>query len=409
VGAGTIRWVATRAGSLVAAGAAGAGIAVGIVAAAGGLSTSSTTVQELVSGGNAPLGREPSSFARASATLTIHEIYVRAAPGVVQVAATRRVSAASDPFLDPFGFVGPQPRTQQVLGSGFVIDKAGHIVTNYHVVKGATRLEVSFSNDERLPARVIGRDPSTDTAVLQVNTRARALTPLELGDSDRVRVGDAVVAIGNPLGEDRSITSGIVSALDRSIAAPNGASIDHVIQTDAALNRGNSGGPLLNARGEVVGVNSQIETSGGGGNIGIGFAIPINTVKGVVAQLIANGAVVHPYLGVQARAITPEIAQLFRLPVQRGLLVGSVCRPSGAAQAGLHGAREEVTVAGDTWPLGGDILVTADGVTLGSVGRLRALIADKKPGDELRLGIVRGDKTMTTTVKLGRQPLSPRC
>jgi S1-C subfamily serine protease len=245
--------------------------------------------------------------------------------------------------------------------------------------------------------------------VLQVNTRARALTPLELGDSDRVRVGDAVVAIGNPLGEDRSITSGIVSALDRSIAAPNGASIDHVIQTDAALNRGNSGGPLLNARGEVVGVNSQIETSGGGGNIGIGFAIPINTVKGVVAQLIANGAVVHPYLGVQARAITPEIAQLFRLPVQRGLLVGSVCRPSGAAQAGLHGAREEVTVAGDTWPLGGDILVTADGVTLGSVGRLRALIADKKPGDELRLGIVRGDKTMTTTVKLGRQPLSPRC
>jgi S1-C subfamily serine protease len=409
VGAGTFRWVAVRAGSLVVAGAAGAGIAVGIVAAAGGLSGGSTTVRELLPAGDGQQGNEPASFARSATTLSIREIYLRAAPAVVQVAATRRVSAASDPFADPFGFLGPQPRTQQVLGSGFVIDKAGHIVTNYHVVKGATRVEVSFSNDERLPARVIGRDPSTDTAVLDVKAPARALTPLLLGDSDLVQVGDAVVAIGNPLGEDRSITSGIVSALQRSIVAPNGAAIDHVIQTDAALNHGNSGGPLLNARGEVVGVNSQIETAGGSGNVGIGFAIPINTVKSVVAQLIAKGAVVHPYLGVDARAITPDIARLFRLPVRRGLLVGSVCRPSGAAQAGLHGAREQVTVAGDTWPLGGDILVTADGVTLGSVERLRSLIADRKPGDSLRLGIVRGDKTMTRTVKLGRQPLSPRC
>jgi S1-C subfamily serine protease len=409
VGAGALRWVVLRAGSLVAAGAAGAGIAVGVVAAAGGLSGGSATIRELLPAGDGQLGSEPASFARSAAPLTIHEIYSRAAPGVVQVAATQRVSAAADPFSDPFGFVGPQPRTQQVLGSGFVIDKAGHIVTNFHVVEGATRVEVSFSNDERLPARVIGRDPSTDTAVLEVKAAARALTPLLLGNSDLVRVGDAVVAIGNPLGEDRSITSGIVSALQRSIVAPNGAPIDHVIQTDAALNHGNSGGPLLNARGEVVGVNSQIETAGGSGNVGIGFSIPINTVKSVVAQLIAKGAVVHPYLGVEARAITPDIARLFRLPVQRGLLVGSVCRPSGAAKAGLHGAREQVTVAGDTWPLGGDILVSADGVTLGSVERLRSRVADRKPGDSLRLGIVRGDKTMTTTVKLGRQPLSPRC
>jgi putative serine protease PepD len=409
VGAGTLRWVAFRAGPLVAAGAAGAGIAVGLVAAAGGLASGSTTVRELLPTGDAQQGNEPATFARSPRTLTIHEIYVRAAPGVVQVTATKRVSAGADPFADPLGFSGPQPLTQQVLGSGFVIDKAGHIVTNYHVVQGATLVEVSFSNDERLPARVIGRDPSTDTAVLEVKTYPRALTPLLLGDSDLVRVGDAVVAVGNPLGEDRSITSGIVSALQRSIVAPNGAPIDHVIQTDAALNHGNSGGPLLNARGEVIGVNSQIQTAGGNGNVGIGFAIPINTVKGVVAQLIARGAVVHPYLGVEARAITPSIAQLFRLPVQRGLLVGIVCRPSGAAKAGLHGAREQVTVAGDTWPLGGDILVSVDGVALGSVERLRSLIADKQPGDTLRLGLVRGDKTMTTTVTLGRQPLSPRC
>ncbi len=409
MGAGTLRWIALRTGSLVAAGAAGAGIALGVTAAAGALGSGTTTVRELLAAGDAHQGSEPTSFARPSGPLTIHEIYVRAAPGVVQVSATRRVSAATDPFSDPFGFSGPQPLNQQVLGSGFVIDKAGHIVTNYHVVQGATRVEVSFSNDERLPARVIGRDPSTDTAVLEVETRARALTPLLLGDSDQVRVGDAVVALGNPLGEDRSITSGIVSALQRSTVAPNGAAIDHVIQTDAALNHGNSGGPLLNARGEVVGVNSQIETAGGSGNVGIGFAIPIDTVKGVVAQLIAKGAVVHPYLGVEARAITPTIAQLFRLPVQHGLLIGSVCRPSGAARAGLHGAREQVTVAGDTWPLGGDILVSLDGVALGSVERLQSVIADKQPGDSLRLGIVRGDKTMTTTVKLGRQPLSPRC
>jgi putative serine protease PepD len=381
---------------------------VGIVAAAGGLATGGTTTRELLPATETPSDREPASFAPTTAPLTIHQIYERAAPGVVQVTATQ-VTKVPDPFFDPFGFTGPQTETQQVLGSGFVIDKAGHILTNYHVVTNASRVEVSFSNDERLPARVIGRDPSTDTAVLQVRALPQALTPLELGDSDLVNVGDAVVAIGNPLGEDRSITSGIVSALQRSIVAPNGAAIDHVIQTDAALNHGNSGGPLLNARGQVIGVNSQIETDGGSGNIGIGFAIPINTVKSVVAQLIARGAVVHPYLGVQGRSITPQIARLFRLPVAHGILVGSVCRASGAARAGLHPAREHVTVAGDTWPLGGDIIVSADGVTLGSSEQLRALVADKKPGETVRLGIVRGDKSITDTVRLGRQPLTAAC
>jgi S1-C subfamily serine protease len=408
VGAGDVRTAARRAGSLVVAGAAGAGIAVGIVAAAGGLATGGTTVRELLPATETPADREPASFAHATAPLTIHDIYERAAPGVVQVTATR-VTKVRDPFFDPFGFTGPQTQTQAVLGSGFVIDKAGHVLTNYHVVQNASRVEVSFSDHERLPARVVGRDPSTDTAVLEVRALPRALTPLELGNSDLVNVGDAVVAIGNPLGEDRSITSGIVSALQRSIVAPNGAAIVHVIQTDAALNHGNSGGPLLNARGEVIGVNSQIETDGGGGNVGIGFAIPINTVKSVAAQLIARGAVVHPYLGVQARAITPEIARLFRLPVAHGLLVGRVCRASGAARAGLHGPREQVTVAGDTWPLGGDIIVSADGVTLGSVERLRSVVADKQPGDTIRLGVVRGDKSMTETVRLGRQPLTARC
>ena len=335
-----MRQLALHGTAIVGAGAAGAAFAVGVVAATGGLGATSTTVREVIDA--QPSGS--ASFASASKPLTIHDVYARAAPGVVQVTATRRVAVQTNPFLDPFGFGGATAETQQALGSGFVIDKAGHIVTNYHVVQGAQRVLVSFSNNERLAARVVGRDPTTDVAVLQVKAQSRALTPLELGNSDAVRVGDSVVAIGNPLGEDRSITAGIVSALQRRIFAPNGAPIDNVIQTDAALNHGNSGGPLLNSRGKVVGVNSQIQTANGSdGNIGIGFAIPVNTVKNVAAQLIAKGVVEHPVVGLSARAITPRVAALFRLPVKRGLLVGTVCKSSGAADAGVQGARQEVT------------------------------------------------------------------
>jgi S1-C subfamily serine protease len=390
-----------------AAGAAGAAVAVGVVAAAGGLGAT-TTVRE-VTHVPADVSPEPAAFASSLRPLTIRDVYDRAAPGVVQVTATSRVAVQADPFLDPFGFGGTTAETQEALGSGFVIDKSGHILTNYHVVQGAQRVQVSFSDNERLNARIVGRDPATDVAVLQVKTRSRALTPLALGDSDSVRVGDAVVAIGNPLGEDRSITSGIVSALQRRIFAPNGAPIDNVIQTDAALNHGNSGGPLLNARGQVIGVNSQIQTANGGGNIGIGFAIPINTVKTVAAQLIAKGTVEHPFIGLDARAITPRVATLFRLPVRHGLLVGGVCKSSGAAKAGVHGATTQVTVAGDTWPLGGDIILKADGTPVGSLDDLRTIVGAKKPGDTVGLLLERGSKTLDVKVKLGRQPASPLC
>jgi putative serine protease PepD len=400
---------ALRAAALVAVGATGAVVAVGIVAAAGGLG-GTTTVREVISAPGGP-GPETASFAHASHPLTIHQIYTQAAPGVVQVTATSRVTTQPDPFLDPFGFGGPTTQTQQALGSGFVIDTAGHIVTNYHVVQGASRVEVSFSNNERKPARIVGRDPATDLAVLQVKgLPSRALAPLQLGNSDLVQVGDAVVAIGNPLGEDRSITAGIVSALQRQIFAPNGAPIGHVIQTDAALNHGNSGGPLLNTRGQVIGVTSQIQTpTGSNGNVGIGFAIPINTVKNVAAQLIAKGSVEHAFLGVSAQAITPTVARLFRLPTMHGLLVGKVCSSSAAAKAGLRGATQEVTLSGDTWPLGGDIIVKIDGAPVSSVDQLRSLIADKKPGQSVQLEIFRGSTTHNLKVTLGRQPLSPQC
>jgi S1-C subfamily serine protease len=401
-----VRQLALHGTALVGAGAAGAAIAVGLVAATGGLGATATTVREVIDA--QPSGS--AAFASASKPLTIHDVYARAAPGVVQVTATRRVAVQTNPFLDPFGFGGPTAETQEALGSGFVIDKAGHIVTNYHVVQGAQLVQVSFSNNERLAARVVGRDPATDVAVLQVKAQSRALTPLELGNSDAVRVGDSVVAIGNPLGEDRSITAGIVSALQRRIFAPNGAPIDNVIQTDAALNHGNSGGPLLNARGRVIGVNSQIQTaSGSDGNIGIGFAIPVNTVKNVAAQLIAKGVVEHPFVGLSARAITPRIAALFRLPVKSGLLVGTVCKSSGAANAGIHGARQEVTLAGVTWPLGGDIIVKVDGLRVTSFDQLRTIVAGRKPGDSVELELYRNTSTLDVKVKLGRQPSTPLC
>ncbi len=213
------------------------------------------------------------SFADEDEARTIQDIYRAAGPGVVQVSATQVVSG--DPF---FG-----PQDARSLGSGFVIDKAGHIVTNYHVVEGADEVEVNFSGDDRMKAKVVGADPSTDIAVLEIDAQARALTALPLGDSSAVDVGDGVVAIGNPFGLERTVTAGIVSALQREIRSPNGFTIDRVIQTDAPINRGNSGGPLLDARGRVIGVNSQIRGAGGGsGNVGIGFAVPSDAVREVL-------------------------------------------------------------------------------------------------------------------------------
>jgi S1-C subfamily serine protease len=369
--------LAIQGATLVGAAATGAAVAVGIVAATGALAGSSTTVREVVD----QLPPDTASFARDGRVLTVHDLYTRAAPGVVQLTARG-----------------------QALGSGFVIDKAGHVVTNLHVVQGVGRVEVSFSSNERLPARIVGRDPSTDLAVLQVKERSRAFTPLTLGNSDFVRIGDSVVAIGNPFGVDRSITAGIVSALRRWIAAPNGVPIDHVIQTDAALDQGNSGGPLLNPRGEVIGVTSQIQTANGSG-----FAIPINTVKNVAAQLIAKGVVEHPFAGLEVHALSPQVARLFRLPVQRGLLVGKVCHDGGAAKAGVRGATKQVTLAGDTWPLGGDIIVRMDSVRVASVDQLREIVGARQPGDSLALELYRGNKVMNVSVKLGRQPVSSVC
>jgi S1-C subfamily serine protease len=391
------------AAALVAAGVVGGAISL-VGASALGVGGETTTVRQIE-----PLlgGNSPTSFqSRPGKALTINTIFRHDAPGVVQVTSTQIVRTNTDPL---FGFGLPQTEEQKALGSGFVIDKAGHIVTNYHVVAGARKVEVSFSNSDNMKARIVGSDPSTDLAVLQIDARSRALTPLPFGNSDSVRVGDAVVAIGNPLGYDRSVTAGIVSAVQRAISAPNQFPIDHVIQTDAPINHGNSGGPLINSRGQVIGVNAQIATgdTGADGNIGIGFAIPVNTVRTVVAQLIKKGKVEHAFIGITAKPVTPEIARLFRLPAQHGLLVASVQPGSGAAAAGLRAGTDTAVVSGESWPIGGDLVISADGVPLSSIDQLRDLIAAKSPGQSISLVVYRGTKKVTLNVKLGRQPSSP--
>ena len=383
--------------AVAAAGAAGAALALGGAYALGSFDGENTvTVREVTVESTS----QPTTF-RPGQSLSIGEVYKRSAPAVVQITATGN--------SNPFGSES-QPRA---LGSGFVFDKAGYIITNYHVIAGAGSIQVTFSNNQNIDATLVGSDPSTDIAVLKVNTTASALTTLTLGDSDRVQVGDAVVAIGNPFGLNRSVTAGIVSALQRQITAPadaagNQYAIDHVIQTDAAINHGNSGGPLLNARGEVIGVNAQIETGGASqGNVGVGFAVPSNTVKNVAGQLIETGKVEHPAIGVVVQQLTQDVAEEFRLPVTSGVVVEEVQPGSGAAKAGLKGGTTDVTVAGESYRLGGDIIVAANGMPVKDLASLRDIASDLEPGDTITLEIYRGEVKRTIDVKLGRRPSSP--
>jgi S1-C subfamily serine protease len=393
----------SSAAPLLIAAVVGGGVALAGAEATGLLDDEPSTVETV---GTAE-SSAPAAFSEGD-RLSIGEIYRRSGPGVVQITTTSTQLVEPDPFLNPFGI--PEQQEQRALGSGFVIDKSGRIVTNYHVVQGADTIEVGFSNRDTVKARVVGTDPSTDLAVLKVDVDARALTPLRLGNSDRIRVGDSVVAIGNPLGLERSVTAGIVSALHRPLMAPDNFTIDDVIQTDAAINSGNSGGPLIAANGRVIGVNTAIATgnTGAGGNIGIGFAVPINTVRDVTSQLIDRGRVEHAFLGVEARPIDEEIADLFNLPVEQGLLVVVVFDDSGAKKAGLRAGTTEVVVAGESYRLGGDIIVEVDGKPAQTTEDLREAVSAKKPGDKIRIEAYRGDDKRSFDVTLGRRPASPQ-
>jgi S1-C subfamily serine protease len=365
-----------RAAASLGIAAVGGGVSLLGAGLSGNLGTRTTIRQIARAPEAAPIARTT-----ASQGLTVEQIYRRDAPGVVQITAT-----SVQTQRDPFGFFPPTTRTQHALGSGFVIDKAGHIVTNEHVIVGAQKVQVSFAGTDEITARVIGKDPSTDVAVLQIHAHSRSLTPLLLGNSDQVQVGDSVVAIGSPFSLTRTATAGIVSAVERTIDAPNGFSIGHAIQTDAAINHGNSGGPLIDRDGNVIGVNAQI-TAETEGNVGIGFAIPIDTVKAVAAQLIRNGKVRHAFLGVAAQPVTPSLARLFNLPVSHGLLVQAVTPDSAAATAGLRAGSTPVLVQGQSYALGGDIIVAVDGKAVSTQSQLREVLALDKPGDRLDLSV----------------------
>jgi S1-C subfamily serine protease len=292
-------------------------------------------------------------------------------------------------------------------GSGIVLDQEGHVLTNNHVVEGGEEIKVSFSAEGQMyPAEVVGTEPNKDLALLKVEAPASELHPLKLGDSSKMEVGDPVVAIGNPFDLQRTVTSGIVSALQREIQAPDGVTIDNVIQTDAAINPGNSGGPLINSAGEVIGINSQIATGGEGsdGNVGIGFAIPINTAKEEISQLESGTSDEHGYLGISGATITPELAQALNLPVEEGVLVQQVEEGGPAAAAGIQGATTAAEVEGQEFGLGGDIITAVNGAPIASTEALVEAIENSHAGETVELTVVRENQTATVSVTLAERP-----
>ena len=327
--------------------------------------------------------------AASAGALSIGEIYDRTYKSVVEIT----VSSTSG---SPFG-----NQQQQAQGSGFVYDSNGDIVTNQHVVSGATSMSVRFWNGATYKASLVGSDASTDLAVIRVDAPGSLLSPLTLGDSDKLQVGDGIVAIGSPFGLQETVTSGIVSALHREMTAPNNFTINDSIQTDAAINHGNSGGPLLNAQGQVIGINSQIDSQSGGSD-GVGFAVPSDTVRAIASQLVQSGKVEHAYLGVQIVAIPSDAAQ--QLGVPEGVEVTKVVSGTPADDAGLRASTGQKTVDGQTYPTSGDVIVAFDGKSVSSAAALQTAVDSKRPGDSVTITYVRDGKSKTVRVTLDTRP-----
>ena len=330
-------------------------------------------------------------------------IYKQRAPGVVTI-----VSLSGNGGANALG------RAEAALGSGFVTDAAGDIATNAHVVessggRAAKTVYVEFANGNRLPARIVGTDDNSDIALLKVDPSqlrgpGARLDPLPFGSTGGLTVGDPVAAIGSPFGEEQSLSVGVVSALNRDIQSLTRFPIGNAIQTDAAINHGNSGGPLLDASGHVIGVNSQIESSGGGGE-GVGFAIPVETVKRSVAQLRAKGHVDYAYLGISTLQLYPQLAERLKVPVATGVLVDTVRPGSPGKRAGLRGAHGHIDFQGaNNVPVGSDVIVAVDGHELTSAVDLSDVIARHQPGETAKLTIIRDGRRRTLSVTLGARP-----
>ncbi len=322
-------------------------------------------------------------------------VYEQASSAVVNI--TTRVIVQSF-------FFGAYP--EEGSGSGFVWDEAGHIVTNYHVVQNADSLAVSFGGDETLSATIVGADPRNDLAIIQVDKLPEGVTPLAIGESDDLRVGQTAIAIGNPFGQfERTLTTGVVSALNRTIETDN-QMLRGLIQTDASINRGNSGGPLLDSAGRLIGVNTAI-FSPSGTSAGVGFAIPVNSVKRVVPVLIERGSFPHPWLGAIGYDITTRLAQQLSLPVEQGLLVAQLYENSPAVQAGVRGARREAIVGNRRMLVGGDIITAIDEQPLRSWRDLDIYLEDETTvGQEVTLSLLRNSEALTLRVTLAEEPVS---
>ena len=327
----------------------------------------------------------------------VEAVYERAAPAVVNITVR---SIAYDFFM--------RPVPQEGTGSGFLYDDQGHIVTNYHVVENAEEVVVTLADGRTFPAEVIGTDPSTDLAVIRIDAEDLP-DPIPLGDSDQLKVGQFVVAIGNPFGQEGTLTVGVISALGRVIQSPDGRFIGEAIQTDAAINPGNSGGPLLDLHGRVIGVNSQI-ISPSRASAGIGFAVSSNTVRRVVPHLIAEGRYPHPWLGVQLLDLTPERARIFReagmeIPVDEGVLVIEVVQGSPADQAGIRGGDRMVRIGRYTIPLGGDVIVSINGQPIANLKDLTVYLeTETQVGQTIEVGLIRDGQEMTVQVTLAERP-----
>jgi len=317
------------------------------------------------------------------------KIYSQAGPAVANI-LTRTLEY--DMFMEPVPVEG--------AGSGFVIDPRGYVLTNFHVVQGAQAISVTLGDGSHFDAKFIGADERNDIALVKVDPKDRKLPSLTMGDSESLQVGQRVLAIGNPFGFQSTLTTGVVSALGRTVQTSQSTSIDAAIQTDAAINQGNSGGPLLNSRGEVIGINSAIYTPSGT-TAGIGFAIPINTAKQIAQDLITEGRVRRPFMGVQAWPLTPSLADALNLPVDAGMLIERVTSGGPAERAGLRGGSREAIYGMRRILIGGDVLVAIDGRPVANQLDLNLIMSRKRPGDTISVQYYRGGQKLETKITLG--------
>jgi S1-C subfamily serine protease len=322
-------------------------------------------------------------------------VYKQVSPGVVNITST---VVEYDWFFAPYA-------TEGSTGSGCILDTDGNILTNYHVIQSANSLEVTLPDQSKHHAKVVGFDKQNDLAVIRVTGAPKErMHPIALGDSNALSVGQKVLAIGNPLGLQNTLTIGIVSSLGRRIRTENGDLIDNVIQTDAAINPGNSGGPLLNTAGEMIGINTLIFSIRGGGNIGIGFAIPVNTIRRVASELIREGRIVRPWFGVEGYSLNEDLADGLNLPVKSGILVARVYRGSSADGAGIQGANEIAVFYNQRFLVGGDIITEVDGKPVTSLEELRMMLESKRAGNTVNFTIYRGRSKIQKSVLLVEAP-----